>query len=151
MLKIVKVSHCGQCDCYHRHGYAGECRDDSQRFADPEDAAKRLRELALEVYEDGSCDSEVIDEDGNTQDLELMRRYDLLVILQDALEHYNKYLKANEYSDRFTTSLDGDHQSAELFITYEGLEFVVHTGDLVPEKGIETVIEPHSEETDPSE
>jgi hypothetical protein len=38
----LQLYHCGCCNCYHRVWFGGDCRDDAERFACPEDAAERL-------------------------------------------------------------------------------------------------------------
>jgi hypothetical protein len=38
----VKVVQCGSCGGYHRLDFSGDCREDSERFASPEDAEERL-------------------------------------------------------------------------------------------------------------
>lgn len=51
----LRIESCGQCDCYHPEGYAGDCRDDNNRYASPEDAQERNNGAAIiEVEEDGS-------------------------------------------------------------------------------------------------
>ena len=50
----VKIIHCGCCECYHRVDFYGDCRDDSERFDDLEDAQDRLGVPILETFEDGS-------------------------------------------------------------------------------------------------
>lgn len=45
----VKIFRCGCCGCYHRMDYWGDCRNDEERFADPEDAEDRLGKPTLEV------------------------------------------------------------------------------------------------------
>jgi hypothetical protein len=32
---------CGCCSCYHRDDFEGDCREDSERFASPEDFEER--------------------------------------------------------------------------------------------------------------
>ena len=57
-MKPIKIQECGQCGCYHPQGYAGDCRDDSQRYASPEDAKARNDGARIaEVFEDGSSDA----------------------------------------------------------------------------------------------
>lgn len=46
----VEIVECGCCNQYHRAAYHGDCRNDAERFADPEDAEKRLGKPTLEVY-----------------------------------------------------------------------------------------------------
>ena len=48
----VMVIECGCCGNYHRFIYHGDCRDDSERFNDLEDAEKRLNMPVLEVSGD---------------------------------------------------------------------------------------------------
>ena len=56
-MKPIKIQECGQCGCYHPQGYTGDCRDDSQRYASPEDAKARNDGARIaEVFEDGSSD-----------------------------------------------------------------------------------------------
>lgn len=38
----VAIEECGCCDQYHRVAFYGDCRNDNERFADPEDAEQRL-------------------------------------------------------------------------------------------------------------
>lgn len=45
----VKIIECGGCSHWHRVDYHGDCRNDAERFADPEDAAKRLGRPVVEV------------------------------------------------------------------------------------------------------
>lgn len=33
----LKLKECGQCDCFHKPGYTGDCRDDYNRYADWQD------------------------------------------------------------------------------------------------------------------
>jgi hypothetical protein len=37
----AETEECGQCGSYHRVGYAGDCRNDAERFASPEDYMQR--------------------------------------------------------------------------------------------------------------
>ncbi len=38
-----RIYHCGICDHYHPWSFAGDCRDDRNRYADPEHYAERKR------------------------------------------------------------------------------------------------------------
>jgi len=50
----VKVIHCGCCECYHRVDFHGDCREDTERFADLDAAKERFGEPILEMFPDGS-------------------------------------------------------------------------------------------------
>lgn len=39
--KAIKIIECGCCSQYHRLNYFGDCRNDDERFADPEDFEAR--------------------------------------------------------------------------------------------------------------
>ena len=47
------ITECGSCGCYHRADYHGDCRSDSDRYADHEDYAER----------NGIGESEVVETD----------------------------------------------------------------------------------------
>jgi hypothetical protein len=40
---------CGICDCYHPWEFAGDCRDDSNRFGSPEEYAAKMGVADVEV------------------------------------------------------------------------------------------------------
>lgn len=48
----VKVVECGSCSSMHRLDFHGDCRDDRERFADPEDAEAKLGVPVVEVSEE---------------------------------------------------------------------------------------------------
>jgi hypothetical protein len=48
----VKIVHCGSCEGYHRIDFRGDCREDSERFASPEEAEERLGCEVVEVDEE---------------------------------------------------------------------------------------------------
>lgn len=50
------VVACGSCGHYHRSSFAGDCREDTERFTDPQEAANRLGAHTRYVDEDG-CES----------------------------------------------------------------------------------------------
>lgn len=52
----IPIIECGCCCCYHRVAYTGDCRNDEERFGDPQDAADILQRPIMEVYEDGGYD-----------------------------------------------------------------------------------------------
>jgi len=54
---LTKVVECGCCGSFHRFAFRGDCRDDSERFADLEDAAKRLNRPVVETDEEGNMSS----------------------------------------------------------------------------------------------
>jgi isopentenyl phosphate kinase len=49
----IRVIECGSCGHFHRVAFAGDCRQDSERFADIQDAATRLGHPVIECFEDG--------------------------------------------------------------------------------------------------
>ena len=58
---VVLVVECGCCGCYHRTDFHGDCREDSERFASPEDAEERLGCSVEEVDpEDPRAESNVL-------------------------------------------------------------------------------------------
>lgn len=38
-----QLEECGSCGAYHRKDYWGDCRNDAQRFASPEDYLERTQ------------------------------------------------------------------------------------------------------------
>ena len=42
MTKLLTIFECGICGCYHPWDFTGDCRDDENRFADPEDYAEKM-------------------------------------------------------------------------------------------------------------
>ncbi len=56
--EAVEIIACGSCGAYHRTAFQGDCRDDHERFGDPEDAEARLRAKTKEVFEDDESDTE---------------------------------------------------------------------------------------------
>ena len=48
----VNIVECGCCGHYHRADWHGDCRADSERFADAEDAEKRLGKPVVEIDPD---------------------------------------------------------------------------------------------------
>jgi hypothetical protein len=50
----MAIVECDCCGCYHRFEYAGDCRNDSERFNDLEDAAGRLKMPVVEISADGN-------------------------------------------------------------------------------------------------
>ena len=45
------IYECGICDCYHPWNWDGDCRDDSNRYSDPDEYAERnnLNIYAMEI------------------------------------------------------------------------------------------------------
>lgn len=43
----IRIVECGCCSSYHRADFKGDCRDDAERFADPEDAEVKLGKPTL--------------------------------------------------------------------------------------------------------
>lgn len=41
VLFPIAIKQCGSCNCYHPFGFSGDCRDDENRYAAPEDAQER--------------------------------------------------------------------------------------------------------------
>ena len=41
--KRITLVECGCCSCYHPNTFWGDCRDDANRYASPEDYAERHR------------------------------------------------------------------------------------------------------------
>ena len=50
MSKAYQIYECGICGSYHAASWEGDCRENENRFADPEDFAKR-RSLHLSAVE----------------------------------------------------------------------------------------------------
>ena len=51
--QLIRVEECGQCGGYHREGYGGDCRNNQERFADMEDAERRLGMPVEETFSVG--------------------------------------------------------------------------------------------------
>jgi hypothetical protein len=45
----IPVVYCGCCSGYHRTAFMGDCRVDAERFADYDDAARRLGKPVIDV------------------------------------------------------------------------------------------------------
>ena len=43
------IYECGICSCYHPWEFSGDCRDDRNRIADPDEHAKKLSVPDVEV------------------------------------------------------------------------------------------------------
>lgn len=45
------IYECGICSCYHPWDFSGDCRDDSNRFGDPQEYAEKMgvSEFQVEV------------------------------------------------------------------------------------------------------
>lgn len=55
----IKIVECGCCDGFHREQFQGDCREDKERFASPEQAANRLQSkvnYSGEIVNPGSDD-----------------------------------------------------------------------------------------------
>jgi hypothetical protein len=55
----IQIIECGCCGGMHRVNYFGDCRNDDERFADPEDFESRWYgggHPSIEVYNDDYCD-----------------------------------------------------------------------------------------------
>ncbi len=61
-VEPIAVIECGCCCCWHRAEFTGDCRNDAERFASPEQAANRLNSLVQVAYLDISDDPEIEDE-----------------------------------------------------------------------------------------
>jgi hypothetical protein len=48
----IAIEECGCCGAYHRQGFAGDCRDDSERFFNLQDASEKLGRLTFETAEE---------------------------------------------------------------------------------------------------
>lgn len=49
MNKRIVIYECGICSCYHPWEFDGDCRDDSNRIADPDEYAKQLGASPLNI------------------------------------------------------------------------------------------------------
>lgn len=58
------IYECGICDCYHRWGFAGDCRQDSERYGSPEEYAKAAH-VSIYKIEVRSMDERVNADRGN--------------------------------------------------------------------------------------
>jgi hypothetical protein len=52
----IKVIECGCCSGWHRVEFNGDCRQDDERFASPEQAANRLKNPVVVAYQDEETD-----------------------------------------------------------------------------------------------
>ena len=57
-MDATKIIECGCCSCWHRVDFHGDCRQDDERFASPEQAANRLKRDVLVCYDD---DGKIVD------------------------------------------------------------------------------------------
>lgn len=49
----IEIVECDECGHWHRVDYTGDCRNDDERFTDPQDAATRLNRTTVMVDEEG--------------------------------------------------------------------------------------------------
>ena len=57
------IFECGSCGSWHRADFTGDCREDSERFAGPEDFEERTGEEAIEVDTCAECGAPYTDGD----------------------------------------------------------------------------------------
>ena len=50
----AQIIECGCCGSFHREAYHGDCRNDAERFADPQESANRLGCETVQAFEDGT-------------------------------------------------------------------------------------------------